>query len=65
MARERPTASNVTQPVLTCLDDERPDVDGPLLPRGDARGLRRSAALTHALLEAHLRGVPYPPPQTA
>ncbi len=57
VARERPTASNVARPTLSCLDGDRPDSDGPLLTRAEANALRRSAPLTHAKLKAHLKGV--------
>ncbi len=56
MARKRPRASD-GRPKLLCLDGERPDTDGPLLTRSDARALRRSAAVTHALLAERLEGL--------
>lgn len=57
VARERPTESSVVVPMLSCLDGDRPDSDGALLTRAEARALRRSAPLTHAKLKAHLKGV--------
>lgn len=57
MARERPTASDVKTPSLTCIDGGRPDGDGELLTRAEAHALRRSAPLTHAQLTGHLKGV--------
>lgn len=55
MARKRPTASNAERMGLLSLDGARPERDGPLLTRAEARALRRSAPLTHAKLEEHLR----------
>jgi hypothetical protein len=40
-----------------CLDGARSEGDGPLLTRAEAQALRRSAPLTHAKLEEHLRVV--------
>ena len=57
MARERPRASDVKSPSLTCLDGGRSDDDGKLLTRAEAHALRRSAPLTHAQLNSHLKGV--------
>lgn len=57
MARERPTASETKTPSLTCLTGGRPDGDGELLTRAEAHALRRSAPLTHAQLNVHLKGV--------
>ena len=58
VARKRPTVSHARQPVLTCLEGDRPTADGPLLTRAEAAALRRSAPLTHAslaeLFEEHL-----------
>jgi hypothetical protein len=60
VARERPTDSDVPTPVLACLDGGRPDNEGPLLTRAEARAMARSARLTHADLQRHLDGVEAP-----
>jgi hypothetical protein len=65
VARKRPTASDVTEPTLTCLDGGRSTPDGPPLTRAEARALRRSTPLTHAQLWEHLMGPPEPPQQSA
>jgi hypothetical protein len=57
VARKRPIASNAESTGLLSLNGERPDRDGPLLTRAEARALRRSASQTHAKLEEHLRVV--------
>lgn len=57
MARKRPIASNAESTGLLSLNGERPDRDGPLLTRAEARALRRSAPMTHAKLEEYLRVV--------
>jgi hypothetical protein len=57
VTRKRSIASNAEGTGLLSLDGERPDRDGPLLTRAEARALRRSAPLTHAKLEEHLRVV--------
>jgi hypothetical protein len=64
VARERPTASDVPRPSLTCLDGGRPDVDDPRLTRAEARALLRSSPLTYAQLKEHLKGYPEAPPQS-
>jgi hypothetical protein len=65
VARERPTASDMTSPTLTCLDGGRSTPDGPLLTRAEAHALRRSAPLTHSQLWDYLQGHPEPPQQSA
>jgi len=65
VARERPTASDVTTPTLTCLDGGRSIPDGPLLTRAEAHALRRSAPLTHSQLWEQLHGDSEPPLRSA
>ena len=65
MARERPAASDVPRPDLTCLTGGRSDGDPPLLTRAEAEALRRTARVTHEQLQRHLTGVPEPPLQEA
>ena len=60
VARQRPDASDLQQPVLICLDGGRPEDGGPQLTSAEARALRRSAPLTHAQLTQHLEGVADP-----
>lgn len=55
MARKRPIASSVEQPVLACLIGGHPDAD-LLLTRAEAAALRRSAPLTRAALSEHFKG---------
>lgn len=57
MARQRPKASDVSRPALTCLDGGITDTILPLLTRAQASALRRSAAHTHARLVKHLEGI--------
>jgi hypothetical protein len=57
VARKRPIPSNAESTGLLSLDGERPNRDGPLLTRAEARALRRSAPVTHARLEELLRAV--------
>ncbi len=61
MARKRPEASNVTPPLLTCLDGGLTRSDPPPLTRAEAQALRRSAPITHEQLQRHLNGVGRPP----
>ena len=56
VARKRPTASDVQRPTLTCLDGASHS-GRQLLTRAEARALRLSAAVTHAKLAQHLRGI--------
>jgi hypothetical protein len=60
VARKRPTASDVVQPELICLDGGLPRGTVPPLTRAEAEALRRSAPLTHQQLRKHLRGIPKP-----
>ncbi|MCA1701368.1 MAG: hypothetical protein LC790_21700 [Actinobacteria bacterium] len=55
MARERPTASNVSRPALTGLDGGIRDTGTVRLTRAEAYALRRSAPLTHARLQEHFK----------
>jgi len=55
VARKRPTASNVAQPELICLDGGLSDSGPPLLTRAEAQALR------HEQLKQRLQGVPKPP----
>jgi hypothetical protein len=57
VARKRPMASNVVRPMLTCLDGGRPDRDTPAPTLVETIAARRSAAVTHKRLVAHLTGV--------
>jgi hypothetical protein len=59
VARKRPTASDVSRPVLTLLDGGKPD-DLPLTP-AETRAATRSASLTHAQLTRHFTPHAKPP----
>jgi hypothetical protein len=61
VARKRPTASDVTQPALTCLDGGRCETDAQPITRAEAEAARRTAAVTHSRLEQQLRAAPDPP----
>ena len=61
MTGKRPTASQ-DSPVLVCLQGARPDSDGMLLTRAEARALRASASRTHRRLTEHLQVIRDLPP---
>jgi hypothetical protein len=62
VARKRPTASD-DRPHLVCIDGDRPDGAARLLTMAEAHALRRSEALTHSQLKAHLTPVQRTRPQ--
>jgi len=54
VARERPTASNVS-PLMTGLDGGIRITGPQKMTRAQASALRRSAPLTHAMLQEHFK----------